>query len=212
MSDYPVALMPQKRKQPKPKTAARRIAGSSELKVLFVFLAGILVTLLWPSTGISFVVVEIPGKGKGVIAARDIQQGELLIREKPLFTLPREGSSPIIISGSPANASCTSRGVSAGRYTWTTVQVAFSRTRRVLQFVLCESGPQPISRTTRLRGSCCSGNNRNKRDCCRRPRNWCFPVNCKVESRVLQCIQFRLFLERTRGSPRRARSQICQER
>ncbi|KAF7299357.1 SET domain-containing protein 5 [Mycena indigotica] len=36
----------------------------------------------------AFEVVRIPGKGKGLIAQRDIQQGELLIREKPLFRVP----------------------------------------------------------------------------------------------------------------------------
>ncbi|KAG7088604.1 hypothetical protein E1B28_012578 [Marasmius oreades] len=35
-----------------------------------------------------FSVQDIPGKGKGVIAARDIQQGELIIYEKPLFIVP----------------------------------------------------------------------------------------------------------------------------
>lgn len=33
-------------------------------------------------------VVDLPGKGKGAIAARDIQQGELLLREKPLILVP----------------------------------------------------------------------------------------------------------------------------
>ncbi|KAH6912901.1 hypothetical protein BKA70DRAFT_1265407 [Coprinopsis sp. MPI-PUGE-AT-0042] len=33
-------------------------------------------------------VVDLPGKGKGAIAARDIQQGELLLREKPLLLVP----------------------------------------------------------------------------------------------------------------------------
>jgi len=54
-----------------------------------------------------FTVVDIPGKGKGLVAARDIkvlvckssnksslrndneQQGELVIRERPLFVVPR---------------------------------------------------------------------------------------------------------------------------
>ena len=33
-------------------------------------------------------VVDIPGKGKGVIATRDIARGELLYRESPLFIVP----------------------------------------------------------------------------------------------------------------------------
>ncbi|KAJ3711715.1 hypothetical protein C8R42DRAFT_595407 [Lentinula raphanica] len=37
-----------------------------------------------------FVVQDIPGKGKGVIAARDIKRGELVIREQPLFMVPSE--------------------------------------------------------------------------------------------------------------------------
>ncbi|KAJ7163272.1 hypothetical protein C8R46DRAFT_1177453 [Mycena filopes] len=36
-----------------------------------------------------FVVRDIPGKGKGVIAIRDIQQGELLMQEPPLFIVPK---------------------------------------------------------------------------------------------------------------------------
>ncbi|KAK7682416.1 hypothetical protein QCA50_014621 [Cerrena zonata] len=35
-----------------------------------------------------FKVVDLPGKGKGVIATRDIAQGELLFREEPLFLVP----------------------------------------------------------------------------------------------------------------------------
>jgi len=40
-----------------------------------------------------FKVVDLPGRGKGLIATRDIEQGELLIREKPLFTVPHTISS-----------------------------------------------------------------------------------------------------------------------
>ncbi|KAK0201988.1 hypothetical protein DFS33DRAFT_1351269 [Desarmillaria ectypa] len=35
-----------------------------------------------------FEVVDLPGRGKGVVAVRDIQRGELVIREKPLFIVP----------------------------------------------------------------------------------------------------------------------------
>ncbi|KAF8798846.1 SET domain-containing protein [Phlegmacium glaucopus] len=42
-----------------------------------------------------FTVVDIAGKGKGLVAARDIKQGELVIREGPLFVVPRHiKSSP----------------------------------------------------------------------------------------------------------------------
>ncbi|KAF8635948.1 hypothetical protein AX15_000115 [Amanita polypyramis BW_CC] len=42
-----------------------------------------------------FEVVELPGKGKGLVATRDIKQGELIIREKPLFIVPLQTfSSP----------------------------------------------------------------------------------------------------------------------
>ncbi|KAG8924993.1 hypothetical protein FRC02_010053, partial [Tulasnella sp. 418] len=43
-----------------------------------------------------FEVVDLPGRGKGVIATRDIQRGELLLRERPLFRLPTSiTSSPV---------------------------------------------------------------------------------------------------------------------
>ncbi|KAF8195503.1 hypothetical protein BJ912DRAFT_957233 [Pholiota molesta] len=42
-----------------------------------------------------FTVVDLPGKGKGAIAARDIKQGEVILREKPLFVVPlRINTSP----------------------------------------------------------------------------------------------------------------------
>ncbi|GJE97204.1 SET domain-containing protein [Phanerochaete sordida] len=44
-----------------------------------------------------FTVVDIPGKGKGSIAARDIKQGERILREEPLFILP----SQVRVQGSP---------------------------------------------------------------------------------------------------------------
>ena len=31
---------------------------------------------------------ELPGKGQGVVAARDVRAGELIIAEKPLIVLP----------------------------------------------------------------------------------------------------------------------------
>jgi len=48
-----------------------------------------------------FIVVDIPGKGKGIVAARDIKQGELVIRERPLFVVPLSiKSSPLdLIAG-----------------------------------------------------------------------------------------------------------------
>ncbi|KAF9778035.1 hypothetical protein BJ322DRAFT_511650 [Thelephora terrestris] len=39
-------------------------------------------------------VVDIPGKGKGVIATRDITRGELLYKESPLFIVPSQISIP----------------------------------------------------------------------------------------------------------------------
>ncbi|KAL5501622.1 hypothetical protein ACEPAH_8882 [Sanghuangporus vaninii] len=36
----------------------------------------------------AFDVVDIPGKGKGLVAMRDIEQGELLIKERPLIVVP----------------------------------------------------------------------------------------------------------------------------
>jgi len=47
-------------------------------------------TLVPESNGPPFEVVYLPGKGKGIVALRDIKQGELLIRERPLFLVPRQ--------------------------------------------------------------------------------------------------------------------------
>ncbi|RDB17815.1 SET domain-containing protein 5 [Hypsizygus marmoreus] len=45
-----------------------------------------------------FQVVDIPGRGKGLIANRDIEPGELVIREKPLFKVPHSiSTSPIAL-------------------------------------------------------------------------------------------------------------------
>ncbi|KAJ6557236.1 hypothetical protein DFH09DRAFT_922936, partial [Mycena vulgaris] len=43
-----------------------------------------------------FAVVDLPRKGKGLVATRDIDQGELVIQESPLFVVPKS------ISESPA--------------------------------------------------------------------------------------------------------------
>ncbi|KAH9179263.1 hypothetical protein EDB89DRAFT_1926225 [Lactarius sanguifluus] len=40
--------------------------------------------------GPAFIVRDLPGKGKGMIALRDIKRGELLVREKPLILVPRQ--------------------------------------------------------------------------------------------------------------------------
>ncbi|KZT28875.1 hypothetical protein NEOLEDRAFT_1086618 [Neolentinus lepideus HHB14362 ss-1] len=37
-----------------------------------------------------FRVVDLPGRGKGLVATRDIQQGELLIRERPILRIPQQ--------------------------------------------------------------------------------------------------------------------------
>ncbi|KAF9013373.1 hypothetical protein BDQ17DRAFT_1488421 [Cyathus striatus] len=42
------------------------------------------------NTASPFAVVDLPGKGKGLVATRNIEQGELLIQEKPLFVVPRQ--------------------------------------------------------------------------------------------------------------------------
>ncbi|KAF8574326.1 hypothetical protein K439DRAFT_1654504 [Ramaria rubella] len=47
------------------------------------------------STVIPWKVEDLPGRGKGIIATRLIKQGERIITEKPLFTVPRK------ISGDP---------------------------------------------------------------------------------------------------------------
>lgn len=53
----------------------------------------------------AFDVVELKGRGKGVIANRDIKQGELLIREKPLFVVPtRPGEDPATLIQSKVSA------------------------------------------------------------------------------------------------------------
>ncbi|KAJ7202814.1 hypothetical protein GGX14DRAFT_462418 [Mycena pura] len=39
-------------------------------------------------TGDSFHVADLPGRGKGLIATREIKQGELVIQESPLFIVP----------------------------------------------------------------------------------------------------------------------------
>lgn len=44
----------------------------------------------------AFEVVDLPGKGKGMVAVRDIEQGERIITEKPVFMAPHQ------ISESPA--------------------------------------------------------------------------------------------------------------
>ncbi|KAI0304399.1 hypothetical protein B0F90DRAFT_1705391 [Multifurca ochricompacta] len=41
-------------------------------------------------SGPGFVVSDLPGRGKGMIAVRDIRRGELLIREPPLILVPRQ--------------------------------------------------------------------------------------------------------------------------
>ncbi|KAJ7644316.1 hypothetical protein FB45DRAFT_736700 [Roridomyces roridus] len=37
-----------------------------------------------------FVLVDIPGKGQGLVATRFIEQGELVLREEPLFVVPQQ--------------------------------------------------------------------------------------------------------------------------
>ncbi|OCH86600.1 SET domain-containing protein [Obba rivulosa] len=42
----------------------------------------------YSTNSVPFRIVELLGKGKGVIATRDIRQGEIILREKPLFVVP----------------------------------------------------------------------------------------------------------------------------
>ncbi|KAG6900388.1 hypothetical protein C0993_011376 [Termitomyces sp. T159_Od127] len=49
----------------------------------------------------AFKIVDIPGKGKGMIAIRDIEQGERILKEKPAFVVPSQTSeSPSAIIAS----------------------------------------------------------------------------------------------------------------
>ncbi|KAH8114591.1 hypothetical protein DFH11DRAFT_1508453 [Phellopilus nigrolimitatus] len=46
----------------------------------------------------AFAVVDLPGRGKGLVATRNIKQGELLIKEKPLILVPSSTSmSPSVL-------------------------------------------------------------------------------------------------------------------
>ncbi|THV04461.1 SET domain-containing protein [Dendrothele bispora CBS 962.96] len=44
--------------------------------------------VIWKRDAGIFEVRDLPGKGKGMVAIRDIKQGELIIRETPLFIVP----------------------------------------------------------------------------------------------------------------------------
>ncbi|KAK7021189.1 SET domain-containing protein 5 [Favolaschia claudopus] len=44
-----------------------------------------------------YIVADLPGKGKGLVAIRDIKQGELVIQESPLFTVPTSISRRLIL-------------------------------------------------------------------------------------------------------------------
>ncbi|EJC97968.1 uncharacterized protein FOMMEDRAFT_149425 [Fomitiporia mediterranea MF3/22] len=53
----------------------------------------------------AFNVVDLPGRGKGLIASRDIEQGELLIKEKPLILVPSSTTqSPVKVLKERLNA------------------------------------------------------------------------------------------------------------
>ncbi|KAL0960825.1 hypothetical protein HGRIS_005844 [Hohenbuehelia grisea] len=45
----------------------------------------------------AFKEVSLDGRGIGLVATRDIEPGELLIRERPLFVVPPEVSSPLVL-------------------------------------------------------------------------------------------------------------------
>ncbi|KAH9065391.1 hypothetical protein EDB87DRAFT_1595643 [Lactarius vividus] len=59
-------------------------------------ITALICSLYWARTrpdlenGLAFIVRDLPGKGKGMIALRDIKRGELLVREKPLILVPRQ--------------------------------------------------------------------------------------------------------------------------
>lgn len=62
-----------------------------------------------------FVVADLPGRGKGLLATRDIEQGELLIQESPLFIVP-QSSSLLTRSLYREINHCHSFGVSLGAH------------------------------------------------------------------------------------------------
>ncbi|KAL1742041.1 hypothetical protein HDZ31DRAFT_44110, partial [Schizophyllum fasciatum] len=58
------------------------------------------------SDATKFTIADLPGRGKGLIAVRDIERGELLIREEPLFRVPFSTADPKgIIAAGLRNAS-----------------------------------------------------------------------------------------------------------
>ena len=61
-----------------------RAACVSPALLLFFFS----VFLQTSKEGMNFVTQEIPGKGVGVIAVKDIKPGEMIIAEEPLFVVP----------------------------------------------------------------------------------------------------------------------------
>lgn len=54
--------------------------------------------------GAPFEVVTIPGKGRGMIASRDIKAGEIVLRVTPVIILPHEMSVPMFFLTLPKQA------------------------------------------------------------------------------------------------------------
>lgn len=102
-----------------------------------------------------FIVVDIPGKGKGIVAARDIkvlaksnlmrieminmteQQGELVIRERPLFVVPPSSKllhyeNEMMFNWNHSNFFPNGLHIRTSEETWT------QRAGGIPEFVLCE--------------------------------------------------------------------------
>ncbi|KAL5482605.1 hypothetical protein ACEPAI_9199 [Sanghuangporus weigelae] len=75
--------------------SAAMVAAAVVMYYLF-FKGGVLQSFRNPipaDDGRAFDVVDIPKKGKGLVAMRDIKQGELLIKERPLIVVPSSTNS-----------------------------------------------------------------------------------------------------------------------
>ncbi|KAK2459653.1 hypothetical protein APHAL10511_008298 [Amanita phalloides] len=75
------------------KTKRRARTGFRLVAGIAVSVVAVVIAYLVSGEASIFKVVDLPGKGKGLVATRDIKQGELLIREKPLFLVPSQLSS-----------------------------------------------------------------------------------------------------------------------